>query len=81
MKKDNIESTLWATANKLRGSVEWGEYKHIILSLIFLKFANEKFTLQKEKLINDGKEKFIDTVEFYSQDNIFFIPQKAAGLI
>lgn len=78
MKKDNIESTLWATANKLRGSVEWGEYKHIILSLIFLKFANEKFTLQKEKLINDGKEKFIDTVEFYSQDNIFFIPPEGS---
>lgn len=74
MKKENIETTLWTNANKLRGSVEWGEYKHIILSLIFLKFANEKFNLQKEKLIAEGKEKFIDKVEFYIQDNIFYIP-------
>lgn len=32
----SIEETLWSTADKLRGSVEPSEYKHIILSLIFL---------------------------------------------
>lgn len=29
-----FEETLWDAANKLRGSVESSEYKHIVLSLI-----------------------------------------------
>jgi hypothetical protein len=31
-----IEETLWESANKLRGSVEHSEYKHVVLSLTFL---------------------------------------------
>ena len=31
-----IEETLWQSANKLRGSVEPSEYKHVVLSLTFL---------------------------------------------
>ena len=38
-----IEVTLWDAANKLRGSVEPAEYKHVVLGLIFLKFASDKF--------------------------------------
>ena len=34
----SIEETLWESANKLRGSVEPSEYKHVVLSLIFLKY-------------------------------------------
>ncbi len=33
----SMEETLWESANKLRGSVESSEYKHIVLGLIFLK--------------------------------------------
>ena len=33
----SIEETLWDSANKLRGSVEPAEYKHVVLGLIFLK--------------------------------------------
>ena len=33
-----FEESLWDAANKLRGSVESAEYKHIVLSLIFLKY-------------------------------------------
>lgn len=38
-----IEVTLWDAANKLRGSVEPAEYKHVVLGLIFLKFGSDKF--------------------------------------
>ena len=34
-KEKSIEETLWESANKLRGSVEPSEYKHVVLSLIF----------------------------------------------
>ena len=34
LKEKSIEETLWESANKLRGSVEPSEYKHVVLSLI-----------------------------------------------
>lgn len=37
----NFEETLWDTSNKLRGSVESSEFKHVVLSLIFLKFISD----------------------------------------
>nr|MBT6606833.1 SAM-dependent DNA methyltransferase [archaeon] len=36
-KQKSIEETLWDSANKLRGTVEPSEYKHVVLGLIFLK--------------------------------------------
>ena len=54
-----IEIILWETANKLRGGVDSSEYKHVVLGLIFLKFASDKFEEHREKLIKDGKEKYL----------------------
>ena len=51
----SVEASLWESANKLRGSVEPAEYKHVVLSLIFLKFASDKFEEQREKLIAAGR--------------------------
>ena len=73
----NFEETLWDSANKLRGSVESSEYKHIVLSLIFLKFISDKFEARRQALIADGKTPFIDMVEFYAQDNVFYLPEQA----
>ena len=39
----SFEQTLWDTADKLRGTVESSEYKHVVLSLIFLKFVSDRF--------------------------------------
>lgn len=60
IKEKSIEETLWESANKLRGSVEPSEYKHVVLSLIFLKYANDRFEERKQELINEGKEAFIN---------------------
>ena len=46
----SFEQTLWDTADKLRGSVESSEYKHVVLSLIFLKFISDKFEAQRHKI-------------------------------
>jgi type I restriction enzyme M protein len=73
----NFEESLWDSANKLRGSVESSEYKHIVLSLIFLKFISDKFEAHRQALIDDGKEQFVDTVVFYTQSNIFYLPEEA----
>lgn len=77
-KEKSMESILWSACDKLRGAVEPSEYKHVILSLIFLKYANDRFDIQREKLIKEGKPEFmLDTVSFYEQDNVFFVPECA----
>lgn len=73
----SIEQSLWDTANKLRGSVESSEYKHVVLSLIFLKFASDKFEARREELIAEGKEQYIDMVEFYAMQNVFYLPEES----
>ncbi len=72
-----FEESLWDSANKLRGSVESSEYKHIVLSLIFLKFISDKFEAHRQALIDDGKEQFIDNVPFYTQSNVFYLKEEA----
>ena len=78
-KKNNksFEETLWDSANKLRGSVEPAEYKHVVLSLIFLKFASDKFVERRQELIDEGKEKYIEMVEFYTMKNVFYLPEES----
>ena len=73
MKKVSMEEALWKSADKLRGSVEPSEYKHVVLSLFFLKFASDKFEDQRTKIIADGMEKFVDNIAFYTKDNVFYL--------
>ncbi|MDH3349753.1 MAG: type I restriction-modification system subunit M [Desulfobulbaceae bacterium] len=74
-KQNGFEQNLWDTANKLRGSVESSEYKHVVLSLIFLKFASDKFEERRQELIAEGKEKYLEMVEFYAMKNVFYLPE------
>lgn len=73
----SFEETLWESANKLRGKVEPSEYKHVVLGLIFLKFASDKFEQRKEELISEGKKQYIDMVEFYTMKNVFYLPEES----
>jgi type I restriction enzyme M protein len=73
----SIEETLWDSANKLRGTVESSEYKHVVLSLIFLKFASDKFEERRKEILAEGKEKFLEMVEFYTMKNVFYLPEEA----
>ncbi len=75
IKEKPIEVTLWDAANKLRGSVEPSEYKHVVLGLIFLKFASDKFEEHRAKLIAEGKEKYIEMADFYNMNNVFFLEE------
>ena len=75
--KKSFEQTLWDTADKLRGTVESSEYKHVVLSLIFLKFVSDRFEQRRQALIDDGKSDYVDMVEFYTMENIFYLPEKS----
>ncbi|MCC2589354.1 type I restriction-modification system subunit M [Chryseobacterium sp. MFBS3-17] len=73
----STEEILWDSANKLRGSVEPSEYKHVVLSLIFLKFASDKFIKRREELIAEGKQAFLEIPEFYQAENVFYLPEES----
>ena len=72
-KEKSMEETLWDSANKLRGTVESSEYKHVVLSLIFLKFASDKFEERRQELKDEGKDKFLEMVEFYTMKKRLFL--------
>lgn len=76
-KQKAIEEILWDSANKLRGTVESSEYKHVVLGLIFLKFASDKFEERRKEIIAEGHEKYIEIKEFYNSKNIFFLPEES----
>ncbi len=76
-KQKSFEQNLWDTADKLRGTVESSEYKHVILSLIFLKFISDKFEERRQALIDEGKEQYTDMVEFYTMENVFYLPEES----
>ncbi|WP_417443273.1 N-6 DNA methylase [Joostella sp.] len=74
-KTKSIEETLWQACDKLRGSVEPSEYKHVVLGLIFLKFTSDKFEQRREELIAEGKEKYVEMKDFYNMKNVFFLEE------
>ena len=73
----SMEEALWKSAENLRGAVEFSEYKHVVLGLIFLKFVSDKFEAKKAAIIAEGHEKFVDMVEFYRKDNVFYLPPES----
>lgn len=77
VKEKSIEESLWNAADKLRGSVETSQYKHVVLSLIFLKNVSDKFERQRQNLINKGMEKYIDKPVFYNKDNVFYLNEES----
>lgn len=77
VKTKPMEEALWESCNKMRGSVEPSEYKHVVLSLIFLKYAGDHFDVRREQIVKDYGEDYAEMVEFYTMENVFYLPEKA----
>lgn len=71
-----FEETLWKAADKLRGSMDASEYKHVVLGLIFLKYISDKFETKFDELITEG-EGFEEDRDEYESENIFWVPKEA----
>lgn len=71
-----FEETLWKAADKLRGSMDSGEYKHVVLGLIFLKYISDKFETKYNELIEEG-DGFEEDRDEYEAENIFWVPAEA----
>ena len=89
----DFKQTLWKTADSLRAQMDAAEYKHIVLGLIFLKYISDSFSEQKERIkemvtdsksdffisedLNDINEKDLEDRDYYTQDNVFWVPESA----
>ncbi|WP_155058087.1 class I SAM-dependent DNA methyltransferase [Streptomyces blattellae] len=49
-KPQDMKAILWASADKLRGSLDAAEYKHFVLGLVFLKYVSEAMTEKRQQL-------------------------------
>ncbi len=75
-KQVSLEAGLWNACNKLRGSVTATDYVNVVLGLLFLRFAYDKFNAQRDKLLSDEDTKdFIDNPRFYTKDNVFYLEE------
>ena len=72
----DLESKLWAAADKLRGHLDAAEYKNVVLGLIFLKYISDSFQELYEKLSADEYADPEDRDE-YAAANILWVPPDA----
>lgn len=75
MDLQQIESKLWAAADKLRGNISSSDYKYVVLGLIFLKYVSDAFDAQYKKAETEDFNP--EDRDFYIADNVFWIPKEA----
>lgn len=82
---------LWEACDRLRGSVESAEYKHLVLGLVFLKYISDSFERRRAVLeaatreegndlyIEDEGERaeVLEDRDEYISENVFWVPKKA----
>jgi type I restriction enzyme M protein len=81
-----FEDILWKAADKLRGSMDSSEYKHVVLGLIFLKYVEDAFEerrgelkaeLAADGLTGDEAEGLAESRDEYTAEGVFWIPAGA----
>lgn len=83
---------LFEAADRMRGSVESAEYKHLVLGLLFLKYISDSFERRRAWLeqatrepenadyfIEDDAERreILEDRDEYISENVFWVPQQA----
>jgi type I restriction enzyme M protein len=72
------EAQLWQMADALRGSMDAGEYKHVALGLLFLKYISDAFEEQHAKLeAEKAKGADPEDPDEYRALSIFWVPPEA----
>jgi type I restriction enzyme M protein len=72
----DFKAELWAAADKLRGHMDAGEYKHVVLGLIFLKYISDSFEELHAQLQAQEYADPEDRDE-YLGENVFWVPKEA----
>lgn len=78
--------TLWKAADQLRGQVDAGEYKHVVLGLLFLKYISDSFESRRDELkkeleadgiTDDQLERLLENRDEYTAERVFWVPKEA----
>ncbi len=74
-----FENKLWEMADKMRGHMDSGEYKHVALGLIFLKYISDAFQAKYDALKATAESDYTDPEDRYgyAAANIFWVPKEA----
>ena len=81
-----FEDVLWKAADKLRGSMDASEYKHVVLGLIFLKYVEDAFEERRgtlrDELTADGitgeqADELLESRDEYTAEGVFWVPPEA----
>src|SRR5436190_9558047 len=72
----DLESKLWAAADKLRGHLDAAEYKNVVLGLIFLKYISDSFQ-ELYRVLKDTQGADPEDRDEYAAENVFWVPQDA----
>jgi type I restriction enzyme M protein len=75
-----FEAKMWLAADKLRNNMDAGEYKHVVLGLIFLKYISDSFEEHHAKLIageGDYAGANTEDKDEYLAANVFWVPKEA----
>jgi type I restriction enzyme M protein len=76
---NKLETTLWKTADKLRNNMDAGEYKHVVLGLIFLKYISDSFEELYNRLKAESTTTFADpeSRDEYTAERVFYVTPRA----
>jgi len=73
-----FEARLWQMADALRHNMDAGEYKHVVLGLIFLKYISDAFEEQHAKLEAErGEGADPEDPDEYRAVGVFWVPAEA----
>ena len=71
------EKDLFLAADKLRGSMEPSDYKHVVLGLIFLKHISDRFEAKRAEIEAKRGESAAEDRDRYLAEAIFWVPKTA----
>src|SRR5687767_13369356 len=72
-----FEAKLWLTADKLRNNMDAGEYKHVVLGLIFLKYISDAFEELHARLLSQVAEGADpEHPDEYRAERVFWVPKE-----
>lgn len=73
---DPIEKMLFSAADKMRGAMDPGEYKHVALGLLFLRYVSAAFEAKRAEFAEDDLIDLEDPEE-YQAESVFWVPEGA----
>ena len=75
-----LEKQLWAAADQLRANsaLTAQEYSRPVLGLIFLKYADKRFSVVEKKLANEsaGRRRTVGKSD-YQEKGVMYLPEQA----